>query len=296
MKIFDCFMYYDEDLILDLRLNLLDNYVDEFIIVESGYTHSGEPRKLLFDINNFLKFKNKINYIVLKDPPSDLFLINEEDSENEKNSKYILNAVKRENLQRNTIVKGIDTASPEDLIIVSDLDEIPDLEHNNIKKIKNKIILFRQDFFYYKFNLKLNNFPWHGSRACKKKDLISPQWLRNIKDRNYPLWRIDTLLSKKKYQNIKIIKNGGWHFSNIKTAAAIDIKMKTYLHHREYELNPVGEKRINEIIKEKKPIYNLKTDMKGNKFDLSDELAVADISELPYYIQKNINKYKDWLS
>ena len=151
MKIFDCFMYYDEDLILDLRLNLLDNYVDEFIIVESGYTHSGEPRKLLFDINNFLKFKNKINYIVLKDPPSDLFLINEEDSENEKNSKYILNAVKRENLQRNTLARGLTLASPEDLIIISDVDEIPNLEDNNIKEIKNKIILFKQKFYYYKF-------------------------------------------------------------------------------------------------------------------------------------------------
>ena len=69
MKIFDCFMYYDEDLILDLRLNLLDSYVDEFVIVESSYTHSGEPRKLLFDINNYPKFRNRINYIILKDLP-----------------------------------------------------------------------------------------------------------------------------------------------------------------------------------------------------------------------------------
>jgi len=296
MKIFDCFMYYDEDLILDLRLNYLDQYVDEFIIIESNYTHSGIKRKLNFDINRYLKFKNKIKYIILDKPPHGLMKVNEKDSEHKKNSKYILNAVKRENLQRNTIAKGIESALPDDLIIISDLDEIPNLEHNDIKKIKNKIILFRQAFFYYKFNLKIINFSWHGSRACTKENLISPQWLRNIKDKKYPLWRIDSWLSKKKYQNIKIIKNGGWHFSNIKTAADIDIKMKTYLHHREYELNPVGEKRINEIIKEKKPIYNLKTDMKGNKFDLSDELAVADISELPYYIQKNIDKYKDWLN
>ena len=110
------------------------------------------------------------------------------------------------------------------------------------------------------------------------------------------MWRIDTLISNKKYQNIKIINNGGWHFSNIKSPAGIEKKMKTYLHHREYDLNPVGEKRISEIIKERKPIYNLKNDMKSNKFDLSDQLAVADITELPYYIQKNIDKYKDWLS
>ena len=296
MKIFDCFMYYDEDLILDLRLNHLDQYVDKFIIVESTYTHSGTSRKLNFDINKYLKFKNKIKYIVLDEPPKQLLELSKNDSEHQQNSKYILNAVKRENLQRNTIIKGIDSALPDDLIIISDVDEIPDLENNNIKEIKNKIILFRQIFFYYKFNLKLNNFSWHGSKACKKKNLISPQWLRNVKDKKYPLWRIDTLVSNKKYQNIKIFNKGGWHFSNIKSPADIEKKMKTYLHHREYELNPVGEKKISEIIRDKKPIYNLKKDMKGNKFDLSEKLSVADISELPYYIQKNIAKYSDWLN
>jgi len=295
MKIFDCFMYYDEDLILDLRLNLLNNYVDEFLIVESLYTHSGERRKLLFDINNYSKFKNKIKYIILEKVPEDLLVLSEKDTEHEKNSKYILNAVKRENLQRNTISEGLTSASPEDIVIISDVDEIPNLENNKIKDIKNKIIFFKQKFFYYKFNLKLNNFVWHGSKACRKKDLISPQWLRNIKDKIYPIWRLDTLFSNKKYQSVKIINNGGWHFSNIKTPADIEKKMKTYLHHREYDLNPIGEKKISEIIKEKKTIYNLKNDMKSNKFDLTEKLVLADIEELPYYLQKNIKKYKDWL-
>ena len=72
--------------------------------------------------------------------------------------------------------------------------------------------------------------------------------------------------------------------------------MKTYLHHREYEINPIGEKKISQIIQNKKTLYNLKVDMKSNKFDLSDQLVVAEISELPYYIQKNIVKYQDWLN
>ena len=296
MKIFDCFMYYDEDLILDLRLNYLNNYVDKFVIVESSYTHSGKSRNLLFDLNKFSKFKDKINYIVLNNSPLNLEKINTTDTDDKKNSKYILNAVKRENLQRNTISKGLVSAEPEDLIIISDIDEIPNLEQNNIKTIKNKIILFKQKFFYYKFNLKMNDYVWHGSKACKKKNLISPQWLRNIKSKIYPFWRIDVLFSKKKQRNMKFINNGGWHFSNIKTPADIQKKMQTYLHHREYDLNPIGEKRISEIIKEKKPIYNLKTDMKNNKFDLSEQLIVADIDELPYYIRNNINKYKDWLN
>ena len=296
MKIFDCFMYYDEDLIIDLRLNYLNDYVDKFVIVESSYTHSGTPRKTLFDINKFSKFKNKIKYIVVNEIPVDLQKFNKADTEHQKNSKYILNAVRRENFQRNAITKGLDSASLEDLIIISDVDEIPNLEDINFKNIENKIISFKQKFFYYKFNLKLNDYDWYGSKACRKKNLISPQWLRNVKDKIYPFWRIDTLFSNKKYQNIKIINNGGWHFSNIKTAADIEKKMKTYLHHREFDLNPIGEKKISEIIKQKKPIYNLKTDMRSNKFDLSDELIVAEIDELPYYIQSNIDKYKNWLN
>ena len=295
MKIFDCFMYYDEEMILDLRLNYLNNYVDYFVIVESIYTHSGLRRKLLFDINNFSKFKKKIIYIVLNEEPKNLDRIEKKDDENAINSKLILNAVKRENLQRDTIQNGLTLASQNDLIVISDVDEIPNLESLNLGNIDKKIILFNQKYYYYKFNLKLNGIKWHGSKACLKKHLISPQWLRNVKDKIYPWWRFDVFFSNKKYKNIKIINNGGWHFSNIKSASDIEKKMRTYLHHREYELNPLGEAKINEIIKEKKPIYNLKSDMKSNKFDLSDRLISANINELPNYVQNNLEKYKKWI-
>ena len=295
MKIFDCFMYYDEEMILDLRLNYLNNYVDYFVIVESIYTHSGLRRKLLFDINNFSKFKKKIIYIVLNEEPKNLDRIEKKDDENAINSKLILNAVKRENLQRDTIQNGLMLATQNDLIIISDVDEIPNLESLNLDNIDKKIILFNQKYYYYKFNLKLNGIKWHGSKACLKKYLISPQWLRNVKDKIYPWWRFDIFFSNKKYKNIKIINNGGWHFSNIKSASDIEKKMRTYLHHREYELNPLGESKINEIIKEKKPIYNLKSDMKSNKFDLSDRLITANINELPNYVQNNLEKYKKWI-
>jgi len=295
MKIFDCFMYYDEDLILDLRLNYLNKYVDKFIIVESTYTHSGQNRKLLFDIKKFSKFKDKINYIILDKTPVDLFIINTSDTDHQKNSKIILNAVKRENLQRNTISKGLNLASLDDMVIISDVDEIPNLEDNNITKVKNKIIFFKQKYFHYKFNLKLEEYIWHGSKACKKKHLITPQWLRNIKDKTYPFWRIDTFFSKKKYQNIKFIENGGWHFSNLKNPVDIEKKMKTYLHHREYELRPLGEEKIKNIIEERKAIYNLNVDQRQNKFDLSQKLTIADINELPSYLVRNTARYKDWI-
>ena len=106
MKIFDCFMFYDEEMILDFRLNYLNDYVDKFVIVESSYTHSGKKRELIFDIKKYSKFKDKISYMVLDEEPGDLFKLDDKDEFDKKNSKYILNALKRENLQRNYITKG----------------------------------------------------------------------------------------------------------------------------------------------------------------------------------------------
>jgi beta-1,4-mannosyl-glycoprotein beta-1,4-N-acetylglucosaminyltransferase len=295
MKIYDCFMFYDEKMILDLRLNCLDPYIDKFIIVESSFTHSGQIRKLKFNINNYPNFKKKIIYIVLENQPDNLSQISESDSFDEKNSKYILNALKRENLQRNTIEKGLADSSPEDIVIISDVDEIPNLELFDFKNIQNNIFLFKQKFYYYKFNLKLATFDWYGTKACKRKNLISPQWLRNIKDKKYPFWRIDTLFSKKKFQNIEFVANGGWHFSNMKSAEEIETKLKTYLHHREYDVKPLGKAKIEEIMKNKKSVYNLNTDAKNEKIDGTQDLVVTDTSELPKYLKMNINKYKEWL-
>lgn len=295
MKIYDCFMFYDEKMILDLRLNCLNKHIDKFIIVESSFTHSGEKRDLLFNINDYPNFKDKIIYIVLEEQPKDLFEQSKSDTFDQENSKYILNALKRENLQRNTIEKGLLSASPDDIVIISDVDEIPDLDKVDFNNKNNDIILFKQKFYYYKFNLKLISFDWYGSKACKRKNLISPQWLRNIKDKKYPFWRLDTIFSKKKYSNISFIEQGGWHFSNMKTAEDIEKKMRTYLHHREYDVKPLGVDRIKEIIKNKKSVYNLKTDMKNEKIDGTQDLSISNIKELPFYIQNNINKYKNWI-
>ncbi len=295
MKIFDCFMYYDEETVLDLRFNILDKYIDQFVVVESKFTHSGEKRKLLFDINKYSKFKKKINYVILNKEPDNLEIINKEDSFDKKNSKYIMNALKRENFQRNSITQGIKNASPNDLILISDVDEIPNLEQLNASDIKNEIILFKQNFYYYKFNLKLEDMPWFGTKACKYKILKSPQWLRNIKGKNYPFWRIDVLFSDKKYSNIKFIENGGWHFSNMKTPAEIEKKMKTYLHHREYDIKPLGTDKIKEIIKNKKSIYNLRADMKSEKIDGTQDLVTTDGNELPEFIKENKEKFSNWI-
>ena len=288
-------MFYDEDLVIDLRLNILNEYVHKFVIVESKFTHSGKKRELLFDINKYSKFKNKINYIVLENEPVDLEIVHDNDTDDKKNSKYIMNALKRENFQRNGIKKGLTNAEPDDLILVSDVDEIPNLSNLDLNEINDNIILFKQNFYYYKFNLKLEDMPWLGTKGCKYKNLKSPQWLRNIKDKKYPFWRLDVLFSDKKYSNIKFIDNGGWHFSNMKTPEEIEKKMRTYLHHREYDIKPLGTKKIEEMIKSKKSIYNLRADMKNEKIDGTQNLKATDGRELPEYLKKNKTKYSNWI-
>ena len=288
-------MFFDEEMLLDLRLNTLDKFVDEFIIVESSYTHSGKEKKLIFDINKYSKFKKKINYIILKDPPEGIEEINNNDNENEISRKEILNALKRENLQRNTILNGLKDADNNDWIIVSDLDEIPDLTKVNFNNIKNKIIFFKQKVFYYKLNLELKTLRWIGTKACRKKHLKSPQWLRNIKDKIYPKWRIDILFSEKKYNDILFIENGGWHFSFVKKPEDIEKKLRSYLHHREYDIDPIGIEKIQNLINSKSVIYDHRVDQTQYKFGGGQKLEKIDLELLPKHISTNKEKYLDWL-
>jgi len=288
-------MFFDEEMLLDLRLNTLNKFVDKFVIVESSYTHSGKDKKLIFDINKYSKFRDKIHYIALKKPPYGIEEINNTDNDNEVSRKEILNALKRENLQRDTILDGLTDADGNDWIIISDLDEIPNLENLNFSKIRNKIIFFKQRVFYYKLNLELKTLRWIGSKACRKKDLKSPQWLRNIKDKIYPKWRLDILFSKKKYNDIYFIENGGWHFSFVKKPEDIEKKLKSYLHHREYDVAPLGLDKIQNLINSNSVIYDHRVDQTQYKFGGGQKLEKIDTRFLPSYISSNKHKYLEWL-
>ena len=149
--------------------------------------------------------------------------------------------------------------------------------------------------FYYKFNLKLPKLKWTGTKACKKKYLKSPQWLRNIKDKKYPFYRLDIYFSNNKYNDVKIINDGGWHFSNIKTAEQIEHKLKSYLHHREFDLNPMSKEQINETIEKKQAIYDLKVDKRINKIGDGSKLEKFPLDKLPKFLQSNISDFKDWI-
>jgi beta-1,4-mannosyl-glycoprotein beta-1,4-N-acetylglucosaminyltransferase len=288
-------MYFDEEQVLDLRLNILYKDVDYFVIVESTYNHKGEKRRLLFDKKKFLKFKDKIIYLIYDKTPESVWPINEEDTDELKNHKYIMNPLYRENAQRNFISEGLKIANKDDLILVSDVDEIPKLDSLDLSKIKNEIILFRQDMFYYKYNLNLPDFKWSGTKGVRKKRLISPQWLRNIKDKKYPFFRVDTFFSDKKYTNIKIVSDGGWHFSNIKTPELIEHKLRSYLHHREFDQKSLTVDEINSLVKKKQAIYDLRVDKTVNKVGNGLILTNFDLKKLPSYIKNNLEKYKDWL-
>ena len=292
MKIYDCTTYHSEDLMIDIRLNILNEHVHKFIIVESLFSHSGNKKKLNFDINKFKKFKDKIIYLVIDKEPVDLDLSYKD---NIPSNVKRLNSVKRIAQSYNYMQNGIEEASDEDLIILSDNDEIPNLNSTQLKNCKNNVIIFKQMFFYYKFNLLYDRMIWHGSKACKKKRLKSFSWLRHLKNIKYPMWRIDTLFSRNKIFDLNIIEDGGWHFTNFKTAEDLYVKLKNFGHHNEFDDSGLTIKDLKKQISDGVVNYDHFADQKTqDKYGFSYKLKKTNIDILPEYLQNNYEKYKEW--
>jgi len=290
MKIIDTTTFFEENMIMDIRFNILNPYVDKFIVCESLYTHSGKKKNVNFNVNDYPKFKNKIIHIILEDEPVDL--INGEDlSVQDKR----LNSIIRIRTQRNYIQKFLKEFSPDDYIIHSDNDEIPNLENFDLRMVKKKFVIFKQQIFYYKLNLSLPNLSWFGSKACKIKHLRSIDFLRNIKNREYSLFRLDTLFSDNKQNSVELVKNGGWHFSNLKTYEDLEKKYLNDENHAEYELQNSSIKKIQDNIERKVIPYNYQA--KKDSLDRFNEtsLTKVDTDILPEYIKKNINIFKEWI-
>ena len=244
MKIYDCFSYLDEDLLLKLRLNILDDYVDYFVIIEGNKTWQNNKKELKFNIDKFEQFKKKIIYIPVTDMP---------DGDN---------PYKRENFQRNAISRGTEKADKDDLIIISDLDEIPNPDKILEFSDKDKYICFVQNNYLFKFNLLNITEPfWYGTRMCRKKDLKSPQWLREIKARKLPFYKF----YKPKFD--RFVVNGGWHFSSVKDAEGIYKKLNCY---SEQQFNNEIYKNLDFIEKkifEKKDLFNRSYEYKVVRID-----------------------------
>jgi len=258
MKIIDCTTYYSEDLMLDVRFNILDKYVDKFIITESKFSHSGAEKPLNFNINNFPKFKDKIQYLVIENQPEGL------DISSDSSSTKRMNSLLRIEQSYNFMLDAIKNVSDNDLICLSDNDEIPNFDSKHFKESKNDIYIFKQLFFYYKFNLFYDLMPWYGTKACKKKKLLSFSWLRNLKNKKYPFWRLDTFFSKYKQTNLKIVEDGGWHFTNLKTAKDIYTKLSNFGHHNEFDISGVTIQDIQNCIDKRIVNYNHQADQSTN--------------------------------
>jgi len=267
--IYDCFSYLDEDLLLNLRLNILDKYVDYFVIIEGNKTWQNNPKELKFDIDKYKKFKHKIIYIKVTDLPDG-------------NDPYL-----RENHQRNSILKGIINSKEDDFIIISDLDEIPDPTSFKYFKKEMRYACFKQKHFYYKFNLQSKRNPyWFGSRVCVKKYLKSPQWLRDLKFKKRPFWRLDKLRLN------NIIENGGWHFCNLKNPKNLLYKYQNLcetndpIHFKE----KIQEKYLN--LDEIKKRIDKKEDIIGRK----DQFIKVDLdNSFPKFLLNNKSNYNEWI-
>ncbi len=292
MKIFDCTTYFDEALMMDVRFNILNEYVEKFIVVESKFSHSCKQKKLNFDINNYKKFKDKIIYLIIENEPEGLLELNN-NSEDIGNKR--INSVKRIEQSYNFMINGIKNANDDDLILISDNDEIPNLDSQYFKNSKKNIFIFKQLFFYYKFNLLYDYIPWFGTKGCKKKYLKSFSWLKNIKNKNYPFWRFDAFFSNYKIRNLDIIEEGGWHFTNLKTPKQIFEKLSNYGHHNEFEISGITVEDIENQINKKVVSYNHKLDKVDpdkNRFEYKLKKINNDI--LPNYLVKNQKFLKEW--
>ena len=279
---------------LEVRFNILNKFVDKFIIVEAKFSHSGEKKKLNFNINKFSEFKKKIIYLTVENEPENIIYQKRENNlfENEKDKRT--NSIRRIAHQRNKIIDGLSEANEEDYILYSDNEEIPNLENFNFETNISKILIFKQKLYYYKFNLFFDRISWFGTKGCKKKNLQSLSWLRDIKSKKYPIYRLDTFFSNNKYTNVKIIENGGWHFSQVKTPKDIEIKLLNGEQYAEFKQSGKNLNYIVDLVKRKKIDYDHKAKSKDYKYSNEFKLKTVSIDNMPLYLKKNINKYSEW--
>ncbi len=270
MKLYDCCMYFDEDLVLDLRLNILDKYVDKFIIAEATRDHSGAGKKLNFNLSKFSKFKDKINYLVVDDLPIDV---------KSKKKNWDANHW-RDQYQRNSLSRGFKNCNENDLIMISDIDEIPDPKKISEFKTKNKYACFMQKNFQSKLNLlNITDKYWMGTKICQKKYLKSPQWLRDIKTKKRPFWKFY------KPKETQLILDGGWHFSFLKKPKDIAKKIIAYSHQEFNKDDFINEENISKRIENKKDLFNRNISYKKIEID----------NTFPKYVFENREKYKEWI-
>ena len=278
-KIYDCFNFFNELDILEIRLNTLYEYVDYFVIVESNLTHSGEQKPFYFEENKerFSKFLNKIISYKVYDTPTDFVNLKISDDNTlmlingfiEKQTNRFNRATQpdygRDFFQKECVRRPLVNCSDEDIIIISDADEIPNPEIlKNLKNfdLENTIYSLNQTTYYYYLNL-LKQKDWYGSRVALYK---------NIKNLSFNEVRGDESLSQK-------IDNGGWHFSFQGGKDMVKRKILSYSA-RDLVNNHVLAQLDNNINNNVDPFF------RGN-------LTPVEIDNtFPNYVLNNLDKFK----
>lgn len=248
--IYDCFIFYNELLMLDFRLNQLSDYVDKFVIVEANRTFTGKPKKLFFkeNIDQFSDFADRIEHIVVSDLP-----------------KHLQNPWILETHQRNAMLRGLNSASENDIIFMSDVDEIPDIEHILSHDLQGNIYRLNQLFFYYFFNLNVGHFD-RSFVSLHKNLRLTPQEARTI-------------------HFLPVIEKAGWHFSYLMSAEGIRNKIRSFSHQ---ELNTetfTDIAHIERAIQSQTDLFNRNARM--NVMELNDKF--------PKYLVQNTEKYQEFI-
>lgn len=270
-KLYDCFLFYNELDILDIRLNLLKDIVDKFVILESTVTFSGKLKPLTFQENKhmFEKFSDKIIHIVVDDTPDDfnkLSFIQEAKNKNEQVQNNVLKHVAestgwsrhekqwgREIYQRESLVKGLVDCQEDDHIIISDVDEIPNPA--SLTKLlglinSDDVIDFKQNMFYYHIDL-LKEKGWSGPKLASYK---------TIQKSSLNALRANKLTNK-------VLNVGGWHISFMGGVQRIQTKIEAYAH-QEFN-NQHIKSNIEKNINEKNDLFFRGT--KLTKINVSEE-------------------------
>jgi len=253
--IYDCFCFHKEIEVLDIRFNILSPYVDKFIVIEAKYTHANQPRPLFFQENKLdEKYGDKIIHIVV-----DSF----DGHHLSEHGRYAYEYEQRDYIDK--WLKG--NAVDDDVILVSDVDEIPNPKLFFVTDFSQPVIC-EQNLYIYYLNAITTQL-WLGTGACRYRDYRGANWLKRF---------------YKKWQHIQ---NCGWHFSFIGGVDRVVNKIESYSEQQ------VNNDTIKNSIASK--IKNLQ-----DPFDTSVDgkyrtLSVCDIKTLPIYIQENIEQYRGLL-
>lgn len=212
MKIYDCFPFYNELDLLDLRLSELYDHVDHFVLVECTTTFQSQPKELFFENNKdrYAKYMDKIIHVIVDDAPGDP------------------DAWVNDIYQRNQIIRGLVNADPDDICIIGDADEILRPEVIDDMRANPKDIMgFRTPYFNFKLNYMLvNNTESYcvWIVACKRKFLEQPDAFRGTR------WTLNQLPMNYEDDTIRMYEHAGWHFTYLGDTEWVKNKIKSFAH------------------------------------------------------------------